>query len=646
MSILSSIKLLWSKQWLEQLKPGTSGQQLLAVHNGYCLWLGLVHFNGKNPELIATGASTAIDAVAAVSEAHQLLAQQYTERLPRQVTFISTCALPALLDLPIDPEKIRKMPEMTSMISWELENQVADNNDLYLLGAILVGRELITPSQRHETAVELEMRRSNGNGLTRYGEVAIDLGFITTDQLQESLLLQEKLAVTDAHLACGWQVQTLLSEDKTEHQWLTAGIDTKIRRQWFNAFAHNRLKLTHIIPLLGSAAPWAAMQSDNGNAVVVEAHQDSFAVYRLERSQIASFQLQPRQYNQPLTKQCYGVTVEQLRSDTEAVLLVDIARQLESSNNEEPTKNTPQEYLDTGTESTTPNTDSQPPQSDPGLESCNDLSDLSRRLQHEAQWLIPENTCRDHHLPDGVISAFYGAAVAAHKHALFSLEDSSVHLAQVPPREPPPPLWKNKGFYRYGIPIVLLLCLLAHGSYSLWQKGHLQGRLDALDSEYKERLALNKQLSSITGKYKQKEDELSDLQKQSDNTVTELNRLNHNVVHRTRMLPRLLKTISQSVMDSIMLDSITEPKRDGQDRFNVTAWAMDNASASQFTERLQQLVGRLNYRVTDPDIKSGIGRYGLNGYTIDLWLIPVKNPEATNANNTGRNSEQQRGISQ
>ncbi|OUS30920.1 hypothetical protein A9Q99_05280 [Gammaproteobacteria bacterium 45_16_T64] len=603
MSALNSVK-----RWLAQLKPNTSGQQLLAVHNGYCLWLGLIGFEGEEPQLLATGTSTAIDAVTAIGEARQQLSQQSSASLPRQLAFISTCALPALLDLPIEADKPRKTTEMESMISWELETQIADNNDLYALGAILVGRGLLTQSQRHETAVELEMRRVNGSGLARYGEVAIDLGLITNDQLQDSLLLQEKLAVTDAQLACGWQLQTLVSEDKTEHLWLAAGIDTRVRRQWYTGFAQNGLKLTGIVPLLGSMAPHAAKHSENGNVVVVEAHHDSVSTYRLEKSQLASFHQQPRQHNQSLAEQCYGIVVEQLRSDTEAVLLIDVTRTIDAAEAKET------------------NSDS-------------DIEELRSRLQREVQWLIPTDACctldQKKIVPDGVIAAFFGVATTTHKHALFAPEKKPVQLAQIPPREPPPPIWKNIELYRYGIPALLLLTVFVHGSYSVMQQRQLQQQLDTLDKKYKEQAQLNKQLNSISGAYKKTSDKLADLTAQATDAKNNLERLNNNVVRRTRLVPRLLRAISQSVTDRIMLDGIVEPRQKGKNSFNITAWAMDNASAAQFTERLQQLVSRLEYRVADPDIRSGIGRYGLNGYTIDLWIIPVNN-DTDNKNSRGK----------
>lgn len=580
-------------QLLQNFKSGSNALPLIAVHNGYRLWLGLLTYEKHQPKLVGFAQSNAIDAAVAVEEAKQRLSQSIDAKLPRHVVLVSSNAMPALLDLPVEPDKPRKAEEMDSMISWELESQVADNNDLCNLGAILCGRGIITAEQRQAIATELEVRRSAGNSLARFGEVALNMGFVDQNQLQESLQLQEKLVVTDAQLACGWQVQTLQREDDEEHQWLVAGMDVRMRKQWFNAFSASGLKLRDILSLTGSAAPRAAMLADLGNAVVVEASQDSIACYRLERSRFAAFQSHPRQQGRPLSDQCFGIVSEQIRSDTDKIFIIDSARKI---------------GLD-GDQSEDENPASQAEQ-------------LGELLQREVNWLIDDDALHDTGLSDVVLSAFYGSVVALQKHTIFD-DDAFVLLAHIPPKEPPPPIWKNKQLYRYGIPAVLVLGLLGHGVYSVWLESNLQDRLDTLDIEYKKKLKLNKQISSISGDYKRKEEELTKLQQEVAESEKEFSRLNKTIIYRTRLIPRLVKTVSLSVTNSVMLDSVIEPKRDSRNRFNVTAWAMDNPSASEFVDRLQQLVGRLNYRVADPDITTGIGRYGLNGYTINLWLIPL-----------------------
>ena len=592
---------------------GHSSLHLVAVHTGYRLWLGLLQ-RQPEPALLAVAQSNALDAVAAVAETHQQVLQQAQaqgiSRLPRQITLVSAAALSALLDLPVEPAKPRKADEMESMIGWELENQVADNNESYSLGAILSGRGLVSLAQRAGAAAELETRRLAGNSLARFGEVAVEMGLIDNQQLQDCLHLQEKLVISDARLACGWQLQTLASEDDTQYQWLVAGMDTRVRRQWFHAFAQQGLRLQSILPLAGSAAPWVrqlSQFSQHGNLLIVEACQDNLLVCRLQQGQFASLQLQPRQWNKPLAGQCQALLQDMLRSDTESIILLDATRQPAAAKPDTELNAELGEYphhLPDSPEINSPEINRSP-------DSCAELSQL---LQRPVHWLFepaPQAT------PDRVLAAFYSALLQPAPGTT-----ATTSLPQVPPREPPPPLWKNRELYRYGTPALLLLALLGHGSYSLWQRATLDREYQQLDAEYKRKLDLNKQLTSISGTQQRLENELASLEEQAKTLEQELRQLNDGVISRTRLVPRLVKTLALSVTNQVVLDSILEPAHDSKNRFNINAWATDNPAASEFVERLQQMAGRLGYRVTDADIRAGIGRYGLNGYNIQLWLVP------------------------
>lgn len=670
--------------FLSRWRPAGSGLRLLAIHNGYRLWLGLVGFNGHVPRLVACVESHNIDTGAAIAEAKKQLASDTGQKLPRQVVLVTNAAIAALLDLPVQPDKTRSDDEMSSMISWELEAHLEDNNDLYNLGAILAGRGLVTQHQRHDIAVELETRRVRGNGLARYGEVAVDLGLIDNDQLNESLLLQERLVVSNAKLACGWQLQTLAREDKTDHLWLCTGLDSGLRSQWHRAFAQNGLKLTGILPLAGAAAPLAAMNSEHGNAVVVEAHQDFFAIYRLENFAFASFHLQPRLANQALEDQVHGVAVEQLRVDTDVVWLVDVVAEQSHAASAEDVLDLAATGLadaDDVANDTSVIASSSPSSPEVAPEHSNSIPDalsntpisgdplshdfslysgvapedawakgepeeveeveasglgdsavvggddsvrrLSDRLEREVRWLIAPEDSAEPDIADAVLAVLYGAALAGHKHALFAADQGKVQLSVLPSREPPPPVWKNSEVYRYGIPVLLAVGIIGHGGYSIWHRNNLQDQLDSLNIEYNKRVKLNKQLSGLSSEASKKTSQLDTLVKETENLTAQVEKLSEKVIRRGRMLPPLMQSIARSVTSNIMLDSVVEPRSDSRNRFNVTAWATDNASASEFSERLQAMVARFNYRVADTDIKSGIGRYGLNGYTIDLWLVPI-----------------------
>ncbi len=644
-TVLAPLKSRWNA-----LRNASSDEQLIAVHNGYCLWLALVTFkkvtfkkatfkkvtfekadnestknsdsektdselNTEYPVIEYCAQSNDTDPANALKEAKERLAESAGKKLPKSVVFISSFAVPALLDLPLDPEKPRKPAQMESMLGYELETLIADTNEYFTIGAILHGRHLITEQQRTNIAHELELRRSQGNSLARFGEVAIDLGFISKEDLHESLNYQERLAHSKTHIACGWQLHSYEREDETYHQWLTAGIEAKIRKTWYNGFVHNGFKVSNIVPLATCASNVAHTHGIDKFAVV-ETSMDYIAAYLCINNKITNLQIQARPANSNLDQQLESIITEITREECDIVwytsyqdpsaktaFLATLANKvqrdikvLNSVHSDILTSETGASDTGTSVISTT--------------KTATSKTDTSKSGSSHLD------------IPHAIHCAILGLAIKNHKFGIFGLENEHISLPLIPPKEPAPPVWKNVDVYRLGIPAALFFALIIHGVYSVWLQDNLKQELAALDEEYRQKLALNRQLSSINGEFKKKEQELETLEKEFKSQSEQLDRLSNRVMSRTRLVPRLLKTVALSVSNNVMIDKLQEPRRNSRDRFNLTAWATDNPSATEFIERLQQAVARLNYRVVDPDIQSGIGRFGLNGYTINLWLVP------------------------
>lgn len=593
---------------VSRLSPGAAGLQLVAAHDGFTLWLALTQFDKGIPLIQAVANSNATDFNSAIGEAKRILQTQTRSQgltLPKHLNMASSAAIPGLLDLPIDANKTRKDSEMESMIRWEMEAPVADYNELWSLGAILVGRQLVTREQRHNIAVELEIRRdSSSGGLSRYGEVAIDLGLIDQEQLQECLKLQEKLVALDTDFRCGWQLQTIIEEESTHHLWLASAIDLRIRRQWTTAFAQNGLKLNHYCPFVGAGLGTIPHLTEQSSVLMLEIHHESLAAYRLDKNQLASLQTQHRVDSRPLEEQCFGLLLEQMRSGVDAVLIV--------GNVESDTSNDPElAPLNEGanTESTVEQT--------PIALLAKQLSDRFQRPVTTIPDLSPNPAAVGNNIPQLAVLALTGTVA--------QLKKTDVTLGKLPTiasKDPAPPIWKNQHFYRYGIPAALVIALIGHGIQSSLHSQHLGAQLDKLDKEYKASIELNKKASALNNKSKKAEDTLEQKQMRLAKISHDLDLIENKVMARGRLAPKLLKAIADSVDNSVMLDSIIEPRAKSKNSFNIKAWALDNTSASTFSETLQQSIQRLGYRVADPDIRAGIGRYGLRGYTIDLWIVP------------------------
>ena len=601
--MLPNLKIPHLGQVFAQLQPTGGSSQLIAVHNGFFLWLALVQFEQKKPQVELCVKADAIEFTAAIGQALQTLrddAKQQNIKLPRHVTLVSAACLPGLLDLPIEADKPRKPAEMTSMISWEMEAAIADASDLCSLGSVLEGRGHLTHQQRHEVAVELEIRRSGSSGmLSRFGETALDLGLITQDTLQESLRLQEKLLPVNTDLRCGWQVQRLVDDDTPRHLWFSSVMDVRVRSQWHKAFQKNRLKLAAIYPLHAASTSLVVAQSTELSALVVELHQEQLVCYRLQNGALESLQNMPRLIGRPLYEQCHSMLMEYMRPDINQVYLVGDVEQADSS-------------------------------------TVGDIAgQLADSLQREVQWL-PFTNSSHHALPSLIGLAVCSVATSQYK------DHGGLVLPRVEAKDPAPPLWKNADFYRYGVPVLLVAAMAGHATYSVWHQDKLEDQLIELEIEMSNQGKLNKQLNAINSESQRSNSELAKLVDEAKQIVRKTQQLEQKVMARGKLLPRLLKATVASVSGKVMLDSIVEPEKKGLNSFNLHAWAVDNPSATAFTQYLQTNLLRLGYQIADPDIREGIGRYGLKGYLIELWIVPL-DPNADALSSANQSAKGARG---
>ena len=583
---------------LARLQPATGNSQLVAVHNGFFLWLALVQFEQKTPQITLCVKADAVEFSAAVNQAMQALreaAKPQGIKLPRQVSLVSAACLPGLLDLPIEADKPRKATEMASMISWEMEGAIADASDLCSLGSVLEGRGHLSRQQRHEVAVELELRRSGSSGmLSRFGETALDLGLLDQDTLQECLRLQERLLPVNTDLRCAWQVQNLVEDDTARHLWFSAVMDVRVRRQWQKAFQQSRLKLTAIYPLHAACSAALCGQNAELSALVVELHQEQLICYRLQQGALESLQSMPRLIGRPLYEQCQSMLVEYLRPEINQIYLVGEAEQPDSS------------------------------------PSGDILTQLGDNLQREVQWLGFSNSS-NYGLPALVGNAICGAALCQHK------EYQGLQLPLLAAKDPAPPLWKNPNFYRYGVPVLLVAALISHAGYAVWKRDKLEDQLIELEIAKDNQGKLSKQLNALNRASQKSNSELAQLRGELASVLVKSEQLEHKVMARGKLIPRLLKAITASVSNQVMLDSIVEPDHQGLNSFRLRAWAQDNPSATALTQYLQNNLQRLGYQITDPDIREGFGRYGLKGYVIELWIVPLEaEDEASDPQQTAR----------
>ncbi|MEM7173179.1 MAG: hypothetical protein AAF530_23650, partial [Pseudomonadota bacterium] len=147
----------------------TSGPVLIFESDGFRLRGALLKPRRGTPELIGPFTSRSADPSNAISEILRQLKGQVA-RLPKSVALVSASAVASIVDLPVTPDKPRPKAQMREMVRWELEPQFAQQNEVWMIGAIMEGRGLLTRDQRHEIAVDLETSSAGGKRVIRFGE--------------------------------------------------------------------------------------------------------------------------------------------------------------------------------------------------------------------------------------------------------------------------------------------------------------------------------------------------------------------------------------------------------------------------------------------------------------------------------------------
>lgn len=289
----SATSLASLKAKLSHLKlPEFGSSGLLVFQSGsFGLRAALIKADKDYASVQAVAESRQVDFTRAIAEIHQTLKKQHGS-IPRRCILISPSLLISTLSLPVSPLKPKAYSDMQELIRWEIEGASADDNKQWLIGSMLVERGYLTSSQREEIVTELELRQDQGGdaAMTRFGDLAVELEYLTKAQLQECFALQNKLLELDQDTIFGYQAEITenpldkqfsgLSDDilstnndnQSDHQWLIAGIGRAIRQRWYGAFELNGLKLTAFYPDNGASFSALGLRSDEENQCLIEVH--------------------------------------------------------------------------------------------------------------------------------------------------------------------------------------------------------------------------------------------------------------------------------------------------------------------------------------------------------------------------------------
>jgi hypothetical protein len=575
---------LWRGR-LEQARRTLAPSMLLLVWDVDRLSAVAAWKHGKNWLFSEEASSTLGDFAPALNEALGGL-RRMGIKPPRQCTLAARFIVPARVDLPVSPEKPRPFLQMREIVRAEMEAPLAENGALWSIGAILAARGRIDADARERIALELAMRREQSNRPIFFGQLAVDLGLVSKDEIQEALAVQEKLQTLEAVLACGWTgYKTAPGEPPV---WLGSATGFALWRQVETACKRCGLKLLGGLPLIWSAseteddacarvegnAEEGAEDAREGesNRISLEIHPEDVVAVLRHRGRIVSARAEGRlgagSTPRPLDPGWLLRLVADWRANGAAAL----------------------EIL------------------------CFDARDeariealLEEFTQHWGQPLVFRKADETRHALLECLARQHGARLAPLPAIRFS--------------EPPRPIWKRAGFWQ-------LACLLAVIAIASWMEidqrakiKAIQTRFDLTDLESKRQANLKQQESVAMLAARKEKDELDVARKLLVEVVPENERLQA-IENMAYQLPRLLRTLADNIGDDVVLETVRNSRSGGIGDVMVVGWTNSYGSAQSFAQRVQQALSGLGYAVAQTDVTTGPGRDGRSGYFVSFWLLP------------------------
>jgi len=164
---------------------------------------------------------------------------------PKRVALAARHVLPAVIDLPVQPDKPRRSEQMRELIQADLEPVLAEFGSLWSMGALLQARGYLAPADRERITMEEAVRRQSRSNQLRYGEIAIELELIEREALDECLDQQVALQNLEASVMAGWRGRI---EDK-QPLWLVCGVGQTTYDEWQEALSRRGLQLAATLPL-------------------------------------------------------------------------------------------------------------------------------------------------------------------------------------------------------------------------------------------------------------------------------------------------------------------------------------------------------------------------------------------------------------
>lgn len=558
---------------------------LVCETDGFTLRGAVIGQTEEGLVILHAAYSQAVEYKAAVADIVSILRKQGWDG--DSAVLLTPGALSAIVELPVAPNSKRPPDQMLELVRWELEPLLMQHTTLWSVGRILVGLGYLTEMQATEVLKEQQSQNSAGGGVSlrdvfsfkRYGELAIEMGYINHRQMEECLTRQAWLQSSGEEIACGWTAQQISDADSVEsgqYPWLVCGVNQGMMQQWAQAFASADVELSEVYPLVGCASTAPDLISNEaGDVVLLEAHAGLVAGVRISSGAVTAVSLQQSTLRGALDS-CLEAFHVLMSPDIKAVWLASAIGESD------------------------------------GLE-ISLTSMLGRPVNQIA--VVKGNAS----------PGMLGAA----RHAL-GLSGAS-RCCAVLVQGPKVPLWSKVEFRAIAAGLALFLCI---GGAELV----LQLRQNLAESDREKFTKSAALMDEAVAKVQMRIDAIKklkeDLKAKNESAETlqkRIDLLTIDVPKRMALVQKIIGDLMMVVPEDMVIDRIEETTKDG---FKITAWSLSEKSAQQFVKSFQASLESSGLNIVDVSVSPQIGRLNLQGYTlrfraVDLQkIVTVQNPNA------------------
>lgn len=566
---LASFKLALAKVKLSEL--GSSS--LLVFQSGsFGLRAALFKADKDYASIKAVAESREVDFTRAIAQIHQDLKKQHGS-VPSRCVLISPSLIVNTLTLPISPLKPKSNSDMQELIRWEIDGASTDDNKQWLIGSMLVERGYLTSSQREEVVTELELRQDQGGdaAMTRFGDLAVELGYLSNVQLQECFALQNKLLELDQDSVFGYQAEiaenpldkqfsglsddvlTINNENQSDHQWLVSGIGRAIRKRWYGAFALNGLKLSAFYPDNGASFTALGLRSEENNQCLIEVHPSHLVFIEGSAKNLKTINIKARHDGNLTLDEVLAICPDKIANISDYLYLYS-----------------PDDPLDS-------------------------LSfALAEHLAIDVRPLVQANP--SFALPDGFSSNRLLPFIGVANHYLkFSEQGRACNVAA---KDKEPPLWQKMLQPKVMMAMAAGIVLLAASGFIVWMQVNLttqEQRLIKLEQRWTKESKVKQQYSKVEAEYKLLSASIDNIKNELALNEKLSKYLSEQLMPATYTVPGALSAIAESINQGVLIEQVTLQL----DSIVIDGRSLKTRNASQFAQQLNENLKPWHFQVGD-----------------------------------------------